>query len=325
MKLNGWLVIFLLLTPLNSIAQDQDLINAKHLVVSRTSFEDAKVLLQKYLAQKPGNSEAHFLLGKVLYSFTQYELATTEAEKAISLNANQSDYHLLLGYCFSAQLDSVGFFKQMSLAPRIRAEFEQAIALNPKNIAAAAGLAEFFSQAPAIVGGNYEKALEQVKRISAFDAIEGRYVMATLYIDRKKLPEAENEYKAAIAADPKRSKSYVRLAMLYIAENKDADALPLFQRALEIDPDCLPAYLGIARSDLLKGEKFDEAERYFKKYLSRWPEDGDPTLANAHWRLGQLYEKQGKKELAIAEWNQATKLIPNYGPAMKSLKHISGH
>jgi tetratricopeptide (TPR) repeat protein len=87
-----------------------------------------------------------------------------------------------------------------------------------------------------------------------------------------------------------------------------------------VDAEYLPGYFGVARSDLLSGQNFDEAERYFKKYLTRWPEEGDPSLANAHWRLGQVYEKQGKKDLAIAEWQEALKLAPNYKAAQESLK-----
>jgi tetratricopeptide (TPR) repeat protein len=96
----------------------------------------------------------------------------------------------------------------------------------------------------------------------------------------------------------------------------------LFKKAVEADPNYLPGYFGVARSDLLSGQNLDEAERDFKKYLTRWPEEGDPSLANGHWRLGQVYEKQGKKDMAVAEWQEALKLTPNYKPAQESLKAL---
>ena len=83
-----------------------------------------------------------------------------------------------------------------------------------------------------------------------------------------------------------------------------------------MDADYLPGYFGVARSDLLSGQNLDEAERFLKKYLSRWPEDGDPGLANAHWRLGQVYEKEGKKDLAVSEWQEALKFAPNFKAAL---------
>jgi tetratricopeptide (TPR) repeat protein len=314
-------IVLLTLAALGSLhAQQSALEQARTFVASRTSFDQAKLLLEKIIASDARNAEAHFLLGEILYAYADYERASAEAEKAVSLNGNQADYHLLLGNSLSGRLDSAGMFQKVSLARRIKTEFEQAIAEDPKNLQARASLVEFYVSAPSIVGGSSSKAMEEARQISALDPIEGHNAMALFYLDQKKLSDAEQEYKAAINADQKRAKSYVRLAYVYILEKKDAEAAPLFKRALELDPDYLPACLGVARTDLLSGQNLDEAEHLLKRYLSRWPEEGDPSLANAHWRLGQVYEKQGKKELAVAEWNEALRLTPNYKPALDSLK-----
>jgi tetratricopeptide (TPR) repeat protein len=238
----------------------------------------------------------------------------------LALDDSKSDYHLLLGNSLSGLLDSAGMFKKMSLARQIKAEFERAVAEDPKNIPARIALAEFYVQAPAIVGGSEDKAIEQTKLISAIDRVEGHYAKASVYVDQKKFSDAELEYKSAIAADPKRAKSYAQLAFIYIAEKRDSEAPALFKQAVEVDPNYLPGYFGVARSDLLGGENLDEAERYFKKCLTRWPEEGDPTLANTHWRLGQVFEKQGKKDLEVAEWQAALKFTPGYKPAQDSLR-----
>lgn len=301
-------------------AQSTPLDQARSLVQTRTSVDEAKALLVQAIAADAKNAEAHFLLGEVLYAFADFAKASDEASKAVAFDDSKSDYHLLLGNALSGLLDSAGMFKKMSLARQIKAEFERAVAEDPKNIEARTALAEFYAQAPSIVGGSEEKAIEQTKLIGAIDPVEGHYARASVYLDQKKFSDAEQEYKSAIAADPKRAKSYVQLAFIYIAEKKDSEAPPLFKQALEVDPNYLPGYFGVARSDLLGGQNLDEAERYLKKYLTRWPEEGDPTLANTHWRLGQVYEKQGKKDQAVTEWQTALKLTPNYKPAQDSLR-----
>ena len=293
---------------------------ARKLVESRTGADQATSLLQQAIAADGKNAEAHFLLGQILYAFSDFTKASDEAQKAVSLDDSKSDYHLLLGNALSGLLDSAGMFKKMSLARQIKAQFEKAIAENPRNIPARTALAEFYVQAPSIAGGSADKAIDQVKQISALDAVEGHYAMATVYMEQKEPSDAELECKAAITADPKRAKSYVQLAFVYILEKKDSEAPALFHHAVEADPNYLPGYFGVARSDLLSGQRLDEAEQYFKKYLSRWPEEGDPSWANTHWRLGQVYEKQGKKDLAVAEWQEALKLAPNFKAAQESLK-----
>jgi len=301
-------------------AQTSPLDQARTLVASRTSADQAKALLQLAIAADPKNADAHFLLGQVFYAFSDFSKASEEAQKAVTLDDSKSDYHLLLGNSLSGQLDSAGLFKKMSLARQINSEFERAVAENPKSIPARLALAEFYAQAPGIVGGGADKAIDQAKQIGTLNAVEGHYAMATIYGDQKKLSEAEQEYKAAITADPKRAKSYVALAFVYIAEKRDSEAPPLFKQAMEVNASYLPGCFGVARSDLLGGQNLDEAERLFKKYLSRWPEEGDPSWANTHWRLGQVYEKQGKKDLAVAEWQEALKEAPNFKPAQDSLK-----
>lgn len=301
-------------------AQTSPLDQARNLVRARTSADQAKSLLQQAIAGEPRNAEPHFLLGQIAYAFSDSAQAADEARKAIALDDSKSDYHLLLGNALSGLLDSAGMFKKMSLAREIKAEFERAIAEDSKNIPARVALVEFYVQAPGIVGGSYDKAIDQAKQISALDPIEGHYAMATLYLDQRKVAEAEQEYKAVIAADPKRAKAYVQLAFIMIQEKKDSEAPALFKRATEIDANYLPGLFGVARSDVISGQNLDEAERFFRKYLERWPDEGEPSWANARWRLGQVYEKQGKKDLAVAQWQETLKLTPNYKPAQESLK-----
>jgi tetratricopeptide (TPR) repeat protein len=319
-KICALLVLAFLIVLPHLQGQTSSLDQARALVAARSSPEEAKSLLAKAIASDPKNAEAHYLLGEILYAFGDYKNAADEAQKAVTLDDSKSDYHLLLGNALSGLVDSAGMFKKMSLARQMKAEFERAVALDPKNIPARTSLLEFYVQAPSLVGGGSDKALEQAKQINALDPLEGHYAMAVLYFDQKKFAQSEDEYKTAIDADPKRAKSYSELAFLYIQEKKDSDAAPAFKRAFELDPNYLPACFGVARSDLLSGQNLDEAERLFKKYLTRWPEENEPSLANAHWRLGQVYEKENKKELAVAEWKEAQRLAPNFKPAQDSLK-----
>ena len=72
----------------------------------------------------------------------------------------------------------------------------------------------------------------------------------------------------------------------------------------------------------LIGKDLPRAERYFKKYLSQDPEIGAATLAHAHWRLGLIYEKEGRKPEAIQEVQAAVNLKPDLDDAKKDLKRL---
>jgi tetratricopeptide (TPR) repeat protein len=142
-------------------AESNPLDQARSLVVARTSADQAKSLLRQAIAADAKNAEAHYLLGQIFYAFADFTQASEEAQKAVALDDGKPDYHLLLGNALSGLLDSAGMFKKMSLARQIKAEFERAIAEDPRNIAARTALAEFYAQAPSIVGGSSEKAVDQ--------------------------------------------------------------------------------------------------------------------------------------------------------------------
>lgn len=210
-------------------AQSSPLDQARNLVHSRTSPDRAKSLLQQAIAADPKNAEPHFLLGQILYAFGDFAKASEEAQKAIALDDHRSEYHQLLGNALSGMVDAAGMFKKMSLARQMKTEFERAVAEDPKSISARADLAEFYAGAPSIVGGGADKAVEQAKQISALDPVEGHYAMASIDLNQKKFGEAEQEYKTAIAANPKRAKSYTQPGVpLYSGEEgfRGAAAFP---------------------------------------------------------------------------------------------------
>jgi len=67
-----------------------------------------------------------------------------------------------------------------------------------------------------------------------------------------------------------------------------------------------------------------KAEAYLKKYIAgtKEPEPGAPIIAGAHWSLGLVYEKQGRKPEARAELETAVRLKPDFEQAKKDLKRM---
>jgi tetratricopeptide (TPR) repeat protein len=291
------------------------------LVESRTNFDEVRGSLEKISVAEPQNGEAHFLLAKVDYAMADLDNAEKHIERAVLLSPSASS-HLLFGRILSAQIQKASLFRKAGLAGRAKGQFETAVASDPKSIPARIGLMDFYSGAPGIVGGSWDKAMAQAQEIAKLDGIEGDYALGDLALDKKNYAEAEKEYKEAIAGDQSRGKSYLKLGVLYIEKGRDQDADALFLKSLVLDPHCLLATFYLGRYRLLHSQELDKSENYFKAYLAKWPEDGDPTMANAYWRLGQVYEKQSKMDLAATQWERALQLDPQFKEAADSLKRM---
>jgi tetratricopeptide (TPR) repeat protein len=107
--------------------------------------------------------------------------------------------------------------------------------------------------------------------------------------------EAAQEFQAELDNDPQHIQALVYLADAQIQMNRMADALPLLEKAVKIDPTNPMGHLdlGIVYSDA--GRTVD-AVRELKRAAALDPQD-----AKAHWRLARLYRSMGKTVEANAE------------------------
>jgi len=114
------------------------------------------------------------------------------------------------------------------------------------------------------------------------------------------------------------------LAIVLVQEKRYDDAAKLVARSQQAIPDDLSPYVYAARAMLHETAELPRAETYLKKYFTetREPEAGAPLIAGAHWSLGLVYEKEGRKQDAKNELETALRLKPDFEPAKKDLKRL---
>ena len=116
---------------------------------------------------------------------------------------------------------------------------------------------------------------------------------------------------------------YYQIGMLYQKIKQYKKAFQNFEKAVEIDPEAMDAFYQIGRTGVFSGENLDRSIESLKKYLLSEPKPGHPGHDAAHWRLGMLYEKDGKLNLAIHEYETALQLNPKeekYKSALSKIK-----
>jgi Flp pilus assembly protein TadD len=96
----------------------------------------------------------------------------------------------------------------------------------------------------------------------------------------------------------------------------------VFEEILAEKPDELSALYAYGRTGAVSGQRLDRAEAALKQYLAAPPRENTPSAAAAHWRLGMIYEKSGRKEQARQEYQQSLALDPKFDEAKKSLAKL---
>ena len=277
--------------------------------------------LQPIATGSSSNAEAYFWLGRSYYEISDYDSSVAQLEKAASLDPKNSVYQLWLGRAYGGKADRERSF---SLAKKVKKQFELAVSLNPSNIEARRDLEQFCLDAPWIVGGSKDEALEQVNAIAAIDPIQGH--LARAVYDRlalKKPDEAEKEIRQVLAADPKTADPYLEAADFFQTMNKPADMSAAVQAAARVSPNDprLAFYRGVA--GVLSKTNLTDAERDLKSYLASTPQRSDwPSHAGARVWLGRLYEAQGKRAEAAEQYRAALQLDPTLKDAQTRLSRL---
>ena len=122
--------------------------------------DEAVQTLEREIRSTP-TAEAYNLLCRAQFELGAWDAGIPACEKAVALAPENSLYHLWLGRIYGEKADRAGFLSAAGLAKKVRTEFERAVELDPKNWEARTDLAEFYIEAPGIVGGGKDKARAQ--------------------------------------------------------------------------------------------------------------------------------------------------------------------
>src|SRR5580704_186594 len=201
-----WLLAVLLATgtaiAAETLKQETDL-DAGRRAYEASDYTKAIQVLQVAAAKNPQNGDVHLLLTKSYLELQERDAAVRSAERAVSLDPQNSLYHEWLGRAYGEKADHASMFSAISLAKKTRKEFETAVQLDGKNFAARQALIEFDCSAPGLVGGGEEKALPQIKELAEIDAAEGHYAAGNCRRQKKDFDAADAEFTKALESKAK--------------------------------------------------------------------------------------------------------------------------
>jgi tetratricopeptide (TPR) repeat protein len=284
--------------------------------------DDAITTLSTTLNSAPNDAVSYNLLCRAYFAVTNWDRAIAACEKAVSLEPDRSEYHLWLGRTYGEKADASNFFTAAGLAKKVRNEFERAVQLDPSNVAARTDLAEFYLEAPGIVGGGQDKARAQAETVAKLNPAKAHWIQGRIAEKNKDGATAEKEYRAAIEASHGGANAWLNLALFY----RKAGRLDEMQEALKkaaSAPMDQPEVLVDAASTLLRANRdLPFATQLVRRYLSSTTVEQAPPF-KAHYLLGNILEKQGDKEGAVREYQTALTLAKDFGRAREALNRVN--
>jgi tetratricopeptide (TPR) repeat protein len=121
-------------------------------------------------------------------------------------------------------------------------------------------------------------------------------LLGDIYRQRKSYPQAEGEYRKALALRPEDTGALFGLSLALLADDQVDEALHVAQAALKNSADD-PELNAVMGEILCARNDFAGAEPYLKKSLNTKPE----YVVHVHALLGKVYARTDRTEQAIAE------------------------
>ncbi|MCK5680950.1 tetratricopeptide repeat protein, partial [bacterium] len=151
--------------------------------------------------------------------------------------------------------------------------------------------------------GDYEQAIIQFRSAIGFapqaaNAVDTGNYVASSYLKLGDNYNAAKAYEDAIALDPTRSDSRIKLGNLYYSEERYQEAEAEYAAAVKVDPQ--PANLYSLGQAQIKTGNFTGAEEQFLRI-----ERAAPHAVNGPYGMGQNYSAQGRYDEAIAKFQDA--------------------
>jgi tetratricopeptide (TPR) repeat protein len=312
----SWLLFFVLLS-----AQALTAATPRQLLASG-HVDEAIQVLQQQTSHSPTNAESYNLLCRAYFMIDEWDRGIAACERARSLDPTQSTYDLWLGRIYGEKADHAGFFSAAGLAKKVRSSFERAVELDPRNWEARTDLAEFYLEAPSIVGGGKDKARAQAEALIPLNPGMSHWVLGRIAEKNKDFAAAEREYREEIATSHEGARGWLDLA-IFFRHTSRLDEMEQALRRLESAPlDRAESLMDAGGMLLRTGRDFSFAIRLLRRYLSDGPVEEGPAF-KAHDLLGQLLAKQGNGPAAAEEFRAALALFHNYARAQEGLKQVT--
>jgi len=313
------LIIFVVATPFVCKAAHVAADSPQQLLAAGRA-DDAIQALQQRITQSPADAESYNLLCRAYFMLEEWDRGIAACEHARNLDPQNSLYHLWLGRIYGEKADRAGFLSAAGLAKKVRVSFERAVELDPGNWEARTDLAEFYLEAPGIVGGGKDKARAQADALMPLNPGMAHWVAGRLAEKEKDLVTAEREYRAAVSVSHSGARECLDLAS-FLRRSDRLDEMEETLRKLETAAlDHPPSLIDGANMLLRTGRNLPLAIRLLRRYLASPVEDGPAFWVHA--LLGEALEKQGNHRAAVEEYRAALSLNPNYSRAQQDLKRM---
>ena len=330
-RLTAWVLSLSAVIILGSTGQSLGAVipcDGMHLVATER-YSAAEECFKTALETNPDDANIHASLSKLHIAQGNTKKGVEHAKKATSLASTNADHWILLAIAYMERLEDVSIFSKASLAKKIRNSLNKAIDLDPETAQAHYLLAQYYIEAPALVGGGIDKAEKQITILQRLDPARAERTRVDVAEQKDDLEMVEKHLLEAIKLDSSPASRYEYGVFLWTRAQRFENAVEVFAAGIASHPEYSENYYQLGRAilafvDVPSKPQIEAGIDAIKHFISMpHSEWRDPLLYKwAHYRLGMLYGLAGEKSNEIDHYQKALKLDPDFAEVKKALAEV---
>jgi len=239
---------------------------------------EAVTYYQKALRYNPKSFQAHFELGSLLYSLSEFDDAIAHFHKAIDLHPNFAPLYFNISLCHMQKKDvdeTIQYLKKaVQIDPSYKKAYNQLGAILHKH--------KRDDEAVIYLTKAYEDNPE------SFDIV---LLLGRSLRNLDRLEQAIPYFRKALEKKPESNVTILELANTLNMLGQNAESLKLYQKALEINPNMVSVKYNIAYT-MKKMGYVQESLKMYREVLAE-----KPDYAQAHFSMGLAY-------LLLGDWTK---------------------
>jgi len=241
-------------------------------------LNQAEKYFTQILFEYPDNLNVQYTLASIYLSKNEAEqaLLILESIKQDVLNKNPKIL-LLLGNAYS----------MADKKEKSKAVFNKVKKIAPDNPLVVQSLAR-----AQLLSGNVSSAITALEKLNIVENKNLQYLLITAYIKDKQFEKAKNLILQLQKKSPDDPNLYAFYGDIAFTENNQEIAGQSYQKALAIDKNFIPAYLGLSKMALFN-KQLDKTDGYLQNILSI-----DEQYLNAYLARASIAEEMNKMKLA---------------------------
>jgi len=266
---------------------------------SQGKFEDAEIKLREAVQGMPDLS-GYYYLGLTEYRLGHYELALSQFQRALDIQAKHTPSRLMV---------AMVLLRQKRLDDAIN-EISKVLELDSENAMAYNILGSAY-----VAKGEYDKGMEYLDKASSIDPSLADVHMkkGLISVSMGNRDAAEVELAKAVEASPEVLNSRLLLASLYLREQKYDNAIKTLEEGLNDTEQDAILYNFVAAAFFAKKQK-DKAIVALNNAKKVKPDYFTP-----YFNLANYYLSVGQRDKAVEEYQAVLKIDPKQVKALISL------